>query len=216
MKHIAAALIELHKKLPSIHQDTKGNYAKYAKIQVVHSTVNPVLGQVGLAVPQTFDSIDGEEYLITTLIHIESGESIQSKTKLLPAQRPGDLNQDWGKSVTFKRRYALLSILGISAGMEDSIDMNNPDEHVISTPSSAITTKPQRIAPKKLSKVEKENGLNFVKAWVQENPEGFEKMKVAYGTAFPDFNDMEKPSFNLHVLFPMHLEFLKDFIETYV
>ena len=189
--------------------------SQYASLEGILAVVNPVLAANNLSVHQIFSSDENSRTVLKTILRHESGEELVSNA-LFPHTQGKNPLHDWVSNVTYMRRYTLLSILGICAGIEDNDGNEASELPAVSTPSSVITTKPQRVAPKKLSKVEKENGINFVKAWAKENPEGFEKLKVAYGMAFRDFNDMEKPSFNLHVLFPMHLEFIKEFIQSYV
>jgi hypothetical protein len=76
-------------------------------------------------------------------------------------------------------------------------------------------SKPQRKAPERISDKDKTDLINYMKLWAKENSQGYEDLKAAYGTKFPDFKEMEKPSFNIHVYFPFHAEFIQDFIKNY-
>ena len=91
------------------------------------STVNPALASNGLAVVHTTKVLDGKNILITNLLHT-SGESITSEM-LLPNNTGGGGNpmHKEGGAITYCRRYSLLAILGLNAGIPDNDgDFANP------------------------------------------------------------------------------------------
>jgi hypothetical protein len=125
--NLATALLEAQKAMPAIHKDSKADVPTktgksfsytYLSLQGLLGIVVPVLNEHGLAVLQT-PSLrdDGQQVLITTLLHGESGEQFTGETPLVlnGAQTP----QTWGGAVTYARRYALTSLLGIAADEDD-------------------------------------------------------------------------------------------------
>ena len=115
---LTEGLCGFYADVSTIHKDSKGNFGKYADLATVLSAVNPALAKNGLAVVQTFDTTEaGEQLLVTTLLH-KSGESISSRLPLVISKGRNPLH-DWGGATTYQRRYALLALLNLAAGIED-------------------------------------------------------------------------------------------------
>lgn len=112
MSELTKALIGFHQTVDKIDKNARGNYGQFADLANVLSTVTPALRANGLAVTQTFV----DDSLVTTLHHV-SGETIHSSCKLHVAQGRS-VTQEWGKAVTYQRRYMLCCILGIVADMD--------------------------------------------------------------------------------------------------
>jgi hypothetical protein len=113
MIELIKSLIEAQGEFPPILKDTTNPYFsnKYANLDTVCSTVNPILRKHGLIVVQTAEN-DG---LRTTLYHI-SGQSITGCQKLFPSKNDP---QGWHGAQTYARRYGLLGILGLAAEDDD-------------------------------------------------------------------------------------------------
>lgn len=120
MSELTKALIAFHKDVDKIDKNARGNYGKFADLSNVLSTVTPALHANGLAVTQTFL----EDSLVTTLHHI-SGETLSSTVKLY-IQDGRNITQEWGKAVTYQRRYSICSILGIVADMDTDAEAEAP------------------------------------------------------------------------------------------
>jgi len=100
-------------KIPG--KDGKGGYEyRYADLADVIEACRPALSKNGLAVVQPMSQRDGHIVLITRLLH-ESGEWIDSELPMGVYQRP----QEQGSAITYARRYALSSLLGIAAEDDD-------------------------------------------------------------------------------------------------
>lgn len=112
MSELTKALIAFHQTVDKIDKNARGNYGQFADLANVLSTVTPALQANGLAVTQTFL----DDSLVTTLHHI-NGETIHSSCKLYVADGRS-VTQEWGKAVTYQRRYMLCCILGIVADMD--------------------------------------------------------------------------------------------------
>ena len=112
MSELAKALIGFHKDVDKIEKNARGNYGKFADLSGVLSTVTPALLKYDLVLTQTFLA----NSLITTLRHT-SGEEISSVCDLVLSEGRNK-TQEWGKAVTYQRRYSICSILGIVADMD--------------------------------------------------------------------------------------------------
>ena len=119
-KEITAALCKFIKQVGTIEEKDTAQYGKFADLSTVLSTVNPALASNGLAVVHTTKVVEGKNVLITNLLHT-SGESITSEM-LLPNNTGGGGNpmHKEGGAITYCRRYSLLAILGLNAGIPDN------------------------------------------------------------------------------------------------
>ena len=119
-KEITAALCKFIQEVGTIEEKDTAQYGKFADLSTVLSTVNPALAANGLAVVHTTKVLEGKNILITNLLHT-SGESITSEM-LLPNNTGGGGNpmHKEGGAITYCRRYSLLAILGLNAGIPDN------------------------------------------------------------------------------------------------
>jgi hypothetical protein len=111
MKHLFKALADFQQKVPVIHKGTQGYGYSYADLPKIFEVINPLLQKNGLGFTQL---INGQQ-IVTVLFHFESGESIESKTDIPQGVQLKGMNdfQVLGSAITYLRRYALSSILGI-------------------------------------------------------------------------------------------------------
>ena len=126
-KEITLALTKFIQQVGTIEEKDTAQYGKFADLSTVLSTVNPALAANGLAVVHTTKVEDNKNILITNLLHT-SGESITSEM-LLPVNTGGRGNpmHQEGGAITYCRRYSLLAILGLNAGIPDNDgDFANP------------------------------------------------------------------------------------------
>lgn len=88
---------------------------QYADLAEIIKTVQPDLAAHGLSIIQLLDMDEKGPLLITRLAHL-SGQWVEATLPLGTYAR----HQEFGVEISYKRRYALCSILGIMA--EDDID----------------------------------------------------------------------------------------------
>lgn len=136
MSEITKALIEFHRSVDKIDKNARGNYGKFADLANVLSTITPPLLANGLVLTQTFE----EDCLTTTLRHV-SGETIDSTTMLIVAEGRNK-TQEWGKAVTYQRRYAACAILGLVADMDVDAEATPPPAPYINTVSVPMDDQP--------------------------------------------------------------------------
>lgn len=108
---IYKALASFQQECPVIHKATKGYGYTYSDLPTIFNIINPLLKKHGLGFTQL---IQGQA-IQTVLFHYETGETIESLTGI-----PNDVTlkgmnefQVLGSAVTYIRRYALSSMLGI-------------------------------------------------------------------------------------------------------
>ena len=108
---IYKSLAEFQQECPVIHQGTKGYGYTYAGLPEIFGVINPLLKKNGLGFMQLIEGTS----IVTTLFHVETGETITSKTEIPQGVSLAKMNefQVMGSAVTYIRRYALSSMLGI-------------------------------------------------------------------------------------------------------
>ena len=111
MKHLFKSLAEFQQEVPTIHKATQGYGYTYADLPKIFEVINPLLKKHGLGFTQLINGTD----LITIVFHVETGETIESKTAIPQGVQLKGQNdfQVLGSAITYLRRYALSSILGI-------------------------------------------------------------------------------------------------------
>ncbi len=109
-------LLAFQKNAPTIHKTSTANISgrqyKYADLPSVLDAVRPVLSQCGLVLTQ---AIDGQN-LITRIADVETGETLESS---FPLEFHGLTWHAIGSAISYARRYALLSLLGLTADDDD-------------------------------------------------------------------------------------------------
>lgn len=122
MTTLTAALVAAQKQMPDLQRDKINPHFKsaYLSLEKLLEEVLPVLNANGLAVTQwpTFFVVDGEAKpaLRTVLVHGESGEQMDGTMLLLPTKNDP---QGQGSAITYAKRYALMSLCGLSADEDD-------------------------------------------------------------------------------------------------
>lgn len=127
IKAIAKALQTVQSKMAAAVKDADNDFfqSKYATLNAVWQSVQPLLDEAGLAVTQFPGAtlyVGDDRYLDfeTTLMHSESGEFMKGIT-MVPYGKAKDANktQAYGSAVTYARRYCLSSMMGIVVDGDD-------------------------------------------------------------------------------------------------
>jgi len=121
MKDLLKSLSEFQDKCPIIHKTkevdfvnkksgARTNYS-FADLSKIVQTIQPLLKECGLCYTQP---IVGKK-LTTKLYHIESGQCIESEIDMMTGIHLNGMNdlQVLGSQITYLRRYAISSILGL-------------------------------------------------------------------------------------------------------
>lgn len=114
MKHLFKSLAAFQQEVPVIHKGTQGFGYSYADLPTIFEKINPLLAKHGLGFTQLLDTKEGVDYIATVIFHIESGETLESKVAIPQVTLKGMNDyQSFGSGVTYFRRYALSSALGL-------------------------------------------------------------------------------------------------------
>lgn len=108
---IWSALSAFQQDCPVIGKSTSGYNYKYADLPTIMGVINPILAKHGLVLAQP---IQGAK-IQTILTHIKSGEQLISEADIPQGVVLNKMNQFQidGSAITYYRRYALSSMLGI-------------------------------------------------------------------------------------------------------
>lgn len=118
IKNIATALVLFHVKVGSVKKESTNPFfkSKYASLSNILEVIANPLEESGLTFSQ-FPT--GDCGMTTILMHAESGEFLESEYTMQPTKNDP---QGKGSVITYQRRYALASVLGLN--IEDDDDGN--------------------------------------------------------------------------------------------
>ena len=124
MIEIAKALINAQSQMSDAKKNAKNPFLKnsYADLNAIREAVIPVLNENKIVVLQPMIEINGEMYVKTLLLH-ESGETIESITKVVVSKEKDAQSQ--GSGLTYARRYGLQSLLCVGAVDDDGNASSN-------------------------------------------------------------------------------------------
>lgn len=125
INEIAKALSTLQGEIKDAHKDKAGYNYKYADLSQVLEIVRPLLSKHGLAITQLCGSADEKVSVETMLMHT-SGQWISSTIEMVAEKGKGrTMAQDVGSVISYARRYALTSLVGMT---QTDNDANNVQE----------------------------------------------------------------------------------------
>lgn len=110
MKNLFKALADFQNEVPIIHKDTKSFSYTYADLPEIIRVITPYLKKHNLGFTQLLQ----DNQLKTIIFHTESGELLESSANI-PTDTLKGMNQFQilGSAITYLRRYALSSALGL-------------------------------------------------------------------------------------------------------
>lgn len=111
MKNLYKALAAFQQEVPIIHKSTQGYGYSYSDLPTIFPVINPLMQKHGLG----FTQIGQGTALKTIVFHVESGESLESVFEIPQGVQLSKMNdfQVLGSAITYIRRYALSSALGL-------------------------------------------------------------------------------------------------------
>lgn len=229
---LTSALAKFHKAVGTIHKNSKAQYGNFASLADVLSAIATPLSEAGLAVTQTFIPTEGLTLLRTSLRH-SSGETVDSDVPLIEVKGRNALH-DWGGAVTYQRRFALLAILNLAAGMEDDdgdsadapakppLQQTKPQvKPAVKTSATPTQPKPapakaeespaQEAVEPPLSKEERDEVIAVLKHMAANNKTAFERFNAEYRAHFK-VSDRLKTSD--HIQEKQHGDFIQAFLAS--
>ncbi len=142
-KELALALLGFQSESLDIKKSADNPFfkSKYAPLDEIIPAIRQSLkkhGLVFLQIPQ------GADELTTTIIHAPSGQSISGTLKMTPKDSSP---QGHGSAITYARRYALVSMLGLNTeGDDDGNAASGPVKPQVTSQKPTFTPTPKPVA----------------------------------------------------------------------
>lgn len=110
-KKLFKSLADFQQEVPTIHKGTAGYSYTYADLPTILEVINPLLKKHSLGF---YQAVNGTS-IKTVIFHTETNETIESETSIPQGVQLKGMNdfQILGSAITYLRRYALSSILGL-------------------------------------------------------------------------------------------------------
>lgn len=120
MKNLTTQLLEAQKKIKSVKKDAANPFfkSKYASLESVIEAVKDVLNECGIVCLQPHGEDEFGMHVKTLLVHAETGETLEGKTKIVCAKQNDP--QALGSAITYARRYGLQSFMLLPAEDDDA------------------------------------------------------------------------------------------------
>ena len=171
MKNLLKSLASFQQEVPVIFKGStagQGNFAyQYTDLPAIFKVINPLLAKHGLGFSQVTEFKDGHDYLVTIVFHIESGETLETRTRLMPDVELKGQNvfQSYGSQLTYFRRYGISQILGLVTDK----DTDAQGEQVKKKPTITVERFEKALVAIQEGKAKKEDLLKFELTEVQQS-----------------------------------------------
>ena len=189
MKDLITAMAEFRANA-SIDKTGLNKFHNNSKYHTIDDLIKGLANTLdyGLGFTQTFE---GNE-LVTTIMHLESGEKIEGRIYI------GDYTdaQKWAGAVTYKRRIALVTMFGLSEPDADGNQTINTPARQANPPK--IQTPAKSPAPEPPSKDEQGTPISFVNELKEAALaiDNVDELKALYKENEERINDMAVPDVN--------------------
>jgi hypothetical protein len=119
ISNLTKALLKAQVKMGAAVKGAKNPFFKssYADLPTVMEVVKEPLNEEGIVVLQPASHRDGKNFIITALVHSNTGEMLVSETEVICAKQNDP--QSFGAAQTYARRFGLQSMLFIPAEDDD-------------------------------------------------------------------------------------------------
>ena len=211
-KEITAALCKFIQEVGTIEEKSDAQYDKFADLSTVLSVVNPALAANGLIVTNTTKIVEDKNILSVQLMHI-SGETLPPSEILLPKGIAKNELYSTGQALTYFKRYLLLGLLNLTAGIPDHDgQVYNPD--VQESKVTPINKNKAVGMPQILDKDTKDFYLKKVGELVVKNKSLY--MQVA-DAMYVEFGfDRTSGTFSDYIQEPKHVTYIQTWLDAYV
>jgi len=137
MKELMKSLSDFQAECPVIHKGTKGYGYSYADLPAIFKVINPILKKHDLGFTQLMEGTG----IRTVIFHTKTGQQLESYAEIPQDVQLKGMNQFqvMGSAITYYRRYALSSALGLVTDK----DVDASGEQV----SAPTVVKKQKLTP---------------------------------------------------------------------
>ena len=140
------AIADFQQEAPVLLKDTDGYGYKYVTFDHIVAQIKPLLKKCNLG----FSQIVEGRGLTTIIFHTETGESIQGSAEIPDIDMKGmNKYQSFGAGITYYRRYALSSMLGLLSDKDVDANIYKTDEVKV---ESKINEKAEDVSKAKVEK----------------------------------------------------------------
>jgi imidazole glycerol phosphate synthase subunit HisF len=131
MKNLLKALAKFNTLCGPIVKDASNPFfkSKYATLDAIQEHIRKPLAEAGLVVTQPTRWVEGQAIVVSTVYHVETGESLYSEFPVVVGKHTA---QDYGSAVTYAKRYSLTGLLNLIVCDEDD-DGNKASANVTQT-----------------------------------------------------------------------------------
>lgn len=137
IEHLALALSNLQGELEDVYKNAQGYGYNYADLSSVLNLLRPLLQKNGLSIAQPVSGDSGTITITTMLMH-SSGQYISSGVTITIDVSNKKMNslQAAGSTITYLRRYSLMSLIGLAATDDDG---KSGGEHIDNERKELVT-----------------------------------------------------------------------------
>jgi hypothetical protein len=162
------SLAKAQGEFPSIREDSQNPFfkSKYADLDSIMKAIRPSLSKYGLSLTQQTKLDDSTTILVTKLRH-SSGQFCESRVRIIP---PKSDIQSYASTLTYMRRYSIISLLALSTSEDDDGENAMPQTREIK-----ILKKPDVISEEQYSELEYELS-GYPEIAKKLSPSGFKNM----------------------------------------
>jgi hypothetical protein len=144
INEIAAALSKAQGELHAAKKDTKGFGYTYSDLASVISAAREPLSKNGLAITQLLGAIGEGIVTVTTILSHSSGQFFKSVSTLpIVEMKSNNSAQEAGASVSYLRRYAYQSILGMASEDNDASSQKAPTSAKAAAKKAPVKANPK-------------------------------------------------------------------------
>lgn len=163
-KSIYKALADFQQEIEPIYKEDVGYGYNYAGLPAVFEKVNPLMKKYGMGFTQPLMGTK----LKTIIFHIESGETIESEVDIPQGVSLAKMNdfQALGSGITYLRRYALSSILGLVTDKDEDMAGKQKKVESVDAPVKLTPDEAFKKAQQALLEAEDLDGLNTVRGQI--------------------------------------------------
>jgi len=198
MKEIATALLKVQQSLDPIYKGKKGYGYTYADLPAVLNAVVDVLNQNGVVVVQSPDKTDkSAACIVTRLIHADSGEEITSVIEVpfeADNKQKMSVAQAYGSAITYAKRYALVSMLGVATEDDDGASAGRKEAKPVTPKEDPLIKKAQSKVDEVLATLKGQDTFQ-IGQWMLENPKEVDALRWVQR----NYPDLLKPITDLGV-----------------
>jgi hypothetical protein len=118
MKNLLKSLSQFHATCGPVTKDANNPFfkSKYAALDAIQEHIRIPLQKCGLTITQANKVSEGQAIVVTTVWHVDSGESLSSEFPVVVGKNTA---QEYGSAVSYAKRYSLSGLLNLTIQDED-------------------------------------------------------------------------------------------------